>query len=138
MDMRGAVQRVTDSILLHPTLWRFATVGLLTTAIDIVLFSLLAVGAGIPAVAANTVSYSTGILTSFLLNRFWTFGLSARERSAFHHAFRFGASNLVGLLLSNLIVALFLLVMPKVFAKGLSVPLVFIWNYGAARFWVFR
>lgn len=138
MVVRRFLPRGADSVVLHPTLWRFATVGFITTAIDFVLFSLLAVGIGMPVIAANTISYSTGVLTSFILNRTWTFGLRVSDRGAARHAFKFGASNLLGLLLSNLIVTLFLLVMPKLFAKGLSVPLVFIWNYASARFWVFR
>jgi putative flippase GtrA len=124
--------------LVDATLLRFAAIGLVTTALDLVLFSLLAVGAGVPAVAANIVSYSCGIVTSFVLNRSWTFGVARDTPGAGRHAVRFAASNIAGLLLSSTLVGLLVLVLPDVAAKVISVPLVFVWNYALARFWVFR
>ena len=119
-------------------LGRFACVGLLTTLIDLALFSLLAVSAGMQPAAANTVSYSCGIATSFVLNRGWTFandrGIDCIER----HAMRFLVSNLIGLSLSTGLVALFVYFLPNFIAKTASVPLVFVWNYVVVRFWVFK
>lgn len=124
--------------LIDATLVRFAVIGLVTTTLDLVLFSLLAAGAGVPAVAANVVSYSCGIVTSFVLNRSWTFGVARDAPGVRRHATRFLASNIAGLLLSSVLVGLLVLVLPDVAAKIVSVPLVFVWNYGLARFWVFR
>ncbi len=124
--------------LIDATLVRFAAVGLITTALDLVIFSGLALYTGLPAVAANVVSYSCGIATSFVLNRTWTFGIGRGRGGIERHSIRFVASNLAGLALSSLLVALFVLVLPAIAAKAVSVPLVFLWNYAVARFWVFR
>jgi putative flippase GtrA len=124
--------------LVDLALMRFAAVGLITTALDIVLFSLLAVNAEVPAVAANIASYSCGIITSFLLNRHWTFGDNARGGPVLRHGMRFLVSNVAGLALSSLLVAILIMFLPPVVAKVVSVPLVFIWNYLLARLWVFN
>jgi putative flippase GtrA len=124
--------------LVDTALLRFASVGLITTALDVVLFSAFAVAAVFPPVAANICSYSCGIAASFLLNRYWTFSASTAERRILHHGTRFLASNLAGLVLSSLLVALLVLVLPPVAAKIISVPLVFVWNYLVSRLWVFR
>lgn len=124
--------------LIDATLVRFAVVGLITTTLDLVIFSVLAVHTDIPAVAANVVSYSCGIATSFVLNRSWTFGIGRSNPGIERHSVRFLASNLAGLALSSTLVALFVLVLPDIAAKVVSVPLVFFWNYAVARFWVFH
>ncbi len=59
---------------LTPTMVRFATVGLVNTAIDIALFWLLHAPLGI--LAANFVSTSAGMTFSFLANGRHTFGAS--------------------------------------------------------------
>ncbi|MCA1441631.1 GtrA family protein [Ensifer sp. IC4062] len=112
---------------------RFAVVGAVTTALDFVLFTALVTIGALPALA-NLFSYSCGILVSYLLNRSWTFG----ARGSPVLALKFVASTLAGLLISTCLVALFVMIMPAVIAKILSVPLVFIWNYLMARLWVFR
>jgi putative flippase GtrA len=124
--------------LVDLALFRFATVGLITTALDIILFGLLAVTVGIPAVVANSVSYSCGVVTSFLLNRYWTFSAKAREGRVLRHGLRFLVTHVAGLVLSSVLVALLVLVLPPVAAKIISVPLVFIWNYLVSRLWVFK
>jgi putative flippase GtrA len=138
----GALRLLSDKAratgLVDGALLRFAVVGLITTILDVVLFSVFAVAAGFPPVAANIGSYSCGIATSFLLNRFWTFSANATESRMLHHGMRFLASNVAGLALSSLLVALLVLVLPPVAAKIISVPLVFIWNYLVSRLWVFR
>ena len=48
-------------------------VGVLNTSIDFVLFTVLVNGAGWAPVPANIVSYGTGIVNSFVVNKFWTF-----------------------------------------------------------------
>ena len=136
--LRRLYSKGRDIGLVDATLVRFAVIGLVTTTLDLVLFSLLAVGAGVPAVAANVVSYSCGIVTSFVLNRSWTFGVAMDAPGVSRHAIRFLASNIAGLLLSSVLVGLLVLVLPDVAAKVVSVPLVFVWNYAVARFWVFR
>lgn len=115
------------------TLLRFATVGAITTLLDVVLFSALVAAAASPA-TANLVSYSCGIAVSYLLNRSWTF----RVRHSSAQALKFCAATLTGLLISTALVAALATLMPPTLAKILSVPAVFAWNYLTARLWVFR
>jgi putative flippase GtrA len=138
MRRLSVLMRPSDllSRLMMLPLMRFATVGLLTTALDFGLFSALARGLGVPPVPSNLVSYSCGIVTSFVLNRHWTF--STRGRGGIErHALRFLLSNLAGLALSTLLVGLLAHMLPPLVAKLISVPIVFVWNYLASRFWVF-
>jgi putative flippase GtrA len=132
----GQIWRRGGKALLHTSLLRFAAVGAITTTMDLLLFATLARGLGIPAIPANVVSYSCGVATSFVLNRYWTFSNNSREGLE-RHALRFVASNAAGLALSCLLVAVLVHLMPEVTAKVLSVPMVFVWNYVVARRWVF-
>ena len=137
-DVVRALLRGAKAVLLDAALVRFAAVGLITTTLDFVLFSLLAVGASVGPVKANVASYSCGVVTSFILNRSWTFGADFSSARVERHALKFLASNMVGLLLSSTLVAVMALLMPNIAAKAISVALVFVWNYAAARLWVFR
>jgi len=115
------------------TVLRFAFVGAITTTLDVVLFAGLTAAAVMPA-AANVFSYSCGILLSYILNRSWTFKVEASRLQAL----KFVLSTLTGLLISTLLVAVLTRLMPAMYAKLLSVPVVFVWNYLTARIWVFN
>ncbi len=52
---------------------RYLVVGVFTSALDFGLFTLLAVGVGIPPVAANIVSTAVTICVSYLINQRWVF-----------------------------------------------------------------
>ncbi len=123
---------------LDATLVRFAVVGAITTSLDLALFAGLTHGGSAAPVAANLASYSCGILTSFALNHWWTFGSGARGRSVPTTLIRFLMSNLAGLGLSTLLVGTLALHLPPALAKATSVPVVFVWNYAVARYLVFR
>lgn len=115
------------------TVLRFASVGAVTTCLDFALFS-IAIGIGTAPVAANIGSYSCGIVVSYLLNRSFTFRVAGSSAQAA----RFVAITLAGLALSTLLVAMLAHFMLPLFAKIVSVPLVFLWNYLMAQHWVFR
>lgn len=115
------------------TVLRFAFVGAITTTLDLVLFAGLTAATLMPA-AANVISYSCGILLSYVLNRSWTFKVEGSRVQAM----KFVLSTLTGLLISTLLVAMLTKVMPAMYAKLASVPVVFAWNYLTARTWVFN
>lgn len=119
------------------TLIRFAVVGMTTTAMDVALFAGLTIGAGLNPVAANIVSYTTAFVVSFILNRAWTFGLNSNS-AVERHAVRFAVTNIGALVISTVLVALLAFAVPKVAAKALSLPPVFVWTYLLSRRWVFR
>lgn len=136
--MTYSIARMIGDKIADWTIVRFAAVGLVTTALDFTVLNLLAGPAGLSPAPANTISYSCGIAVSFVLNRVWTFGHGMDGPRIGRHGLLFIVSNMIGLLLSTLAVSLLSRLMPLNLAKAVSVPVVFFWNYAAARFWVFK
>ena len=52
---------------------KFLVVGAINFLVDFGIFKLLTVVFGMLTVPANVISYTAGVLNSFLLNRYWTF-----------------------------------------------------------------
>ncbi len=130
---RLAVLRTPDQ-----TIFRFAVVGFATTIVDLALFSALVFATDLSPVAANIISYSTGVCISFILNRRWTFAATSRHGGGRRQAFRFAVTNLVGVAISTLVVGMLATIAPELLAKAVSLPTVFVWNYLSSRYWAFR
>lgn len=81
------------------------TVGALGTLIDVLLFSVLRVRLGIPALMANTVSYSTGTVNNYILHRNWTFANLPRKAIGTQFM-QFAAVSLSALAVNNLLLVL--------------------------------
>ena len=123
---------------------KFIVVGASGTLIDLLLLTVLVNCFGFSAIVANTLSFGVGVVNNYLLNRFWTFP-DARGKSALTQFVQFAAINMVGLLLSDLIIvavepmlqgALGLIAyMP---AKLIAIGLVFFWNFFANRLWTYN
>ncbi len=124
---------------------RFLTVGMLSTLVDLGLFTLLHVRFGVPTLAANTISYSAGIITSYVLHRTWTY--SNRPRRALRAQFsQFAAVSLSALLINNALVLLLaspftlLLTQPSygaLLAKVCATGVGLCWNFIVNNFWTF-
>ncbi len=82
----------------------FGAVSVATTVLDFAVFNLLVLLDVLAVVAANTVSYGTGILASYELNKRLTFTGGGRERRS-HELGLFVLINVVGLVLNNAAVA---------------------------------
>jgi putative flippase GtrA len=119
------------------SLLRFASVGVINTSIDAGLFFLLTTLGAAP-LPANVVSYGTGILASFVMNRSWTFRLRSSRIGISRQFSTFLAVNLCSLALSTAIIVSLVPPMPAIAAKLLSVPPVFALNFLVSRFWIFR
>ncbi len=124
---------------------RFATVGMLGTLLDIGLFTLLRVLLGVPALAANTVSYSAGIVNNYVLHKRWTFADRGNKSTGAQFT-QFVAVSLAALLLNNLLVLLLAPVFGRFFgyasygdlaAKICATGVGMCWNYVANNFWTF-
>src|SRR6266567_1973182 len=116
--------------------FKFALVGVLNTGVDVAIFFLLT-WLGIPYVAAQVVSYSSGAANSYLLNKVWTFrscGLSYAE------IVRFVVVNLASLGISVVILSLlhertgFTLAA----AKGGATVCALAANFLGNKLWVFK
>jgi putative flippase GtrA len=125
---------------------RFAVVGMLGTVIDVGLFALLHTALGLPTLAANTISYSAGIVNNYLLHRHWTYAGRPR-RAAGMQFLQFLAVSLSALLLNNLLVLLLARPLGTFFAaagrgdllaKGCATGVGMVWNYLANTLWTFR
>lgn len=79
---------------------KFAMTSSLATAVDYILYLLLFY-AGFKPVVANTISYSTGMIINFFLQKKFVFDLRRKAYKAFFMAV---SVSMGGLLLSNLII----------------------------------
>jgi putative flippase GtrA len=131
--MTTSVSAVDDWRRELSSILRFGAVGLLTTAIDVGLFSVLT-RLSLPILPSNLASYSCGIATSYALNRRFTF----KAGHNWVQAVRFTCAMLAGLCLSTCLVWLLSLFLQAIVAKLVSVPVIFSWNFLTARLWVFR
>ena len=116
---------------------RFGAVGAVNTALDVGLFALLAATTDINIALINVASYSCGVLTSFFLNRYWTFADAAGGRGR-NQFLQFVLANMASALLSTVLVERLALILPAIAAKIISLPPIFAFNFAVARFVVFR
>lgn len=114
----------------------FAIVGACATAVQYSVLTALVELAHVAKVPASVFAYLCGAVTSYLLNRRFTFKSTADAKKTFP---KFMAVNLIGLLLNTAI--FFTLVQMGVhylLAQCVATALVLIWNYAGARFFAFK
>jgi putative flippase GtrA len=130
---KGSVEMSTN----RTQFLKFCLVGGLNTGIDFIVFTLLHL-AGLPYLAAQCISYSCGVLNSYLINRTWTF--QSRGTSFQKEGLKFICLNLVSLLVtSGLLVLLHQYVQfPLTFSKIISTAAGVLLNYVGNRLWVFE
>ena len=114
---------------------RFCLVGAVNTGVDFTVFTVIS-NIGVLLLVAQCVSYTCGVLNSFLLNRTWTF--RGRGQS-YGQLIRFLALNLGTLTITYGLLVYFHnhlgwpLFVCKLFATGASVGI----NYIGSRLWIF-
>ncbi len=117
---------------------RFALTGVLNTAVDFAVFTVLTYLIGAGTYISQAIAYSAGILNSYLVNRSWTF--QSRENFWSRQMVRFILVNLA-LLLVSVIVIWFLfeqLGLPKLLAKIMATGVTVVLGFAANRLWVFK
>ncbi len=115
----------------------FATVGLITNLIDYAVFGLLYELLGAPLLGAQIAAYVIAALFSFLANRRMTFQQSGRDSAARHLA-AFIAVNIVGLVISAVLVAWLTPLITAWFAKLATTALLFVWFFVMSRHVIYR
>ena len=123
---------------------RFLTVGAVGTLLDFSILTLLKL-AGMPTLAANSLSFTAGLFNNFTWNRLWTFADAVKSDWRRQLA-QFTLVSLVGLALNNLIVlsleGIFSLWIDAQWAylpaKVIATGMVVFWNYFANRTWTFK
>jgi len=84
-----------------------------------------------PLWVANSISFGLGLLTSFWLNRLWTFGHKSYSKKTAHQLGFYTGLALINLLLTNLLVIglkHFAAVDPK-YGKLAAMVITSLWNY---------
>jgi putative flippase GtrA len=117
---------------------KFGAVGVLNTTLDMGLFWLLHVKLGIPFIIANLMSYSVGVLNSFILNKMWTFVDTCDQGSIGRQLPAFLAINALSLGLSSLILWVCFEPMGVMTAKLMATVVSFLVNFWANRTFVFH
>jgi putative flippase GtrA len=113
---------------------RFGVVGLLSFALDAVVFLVLALEAGLPVWLANILAWTVAVQQSYLLNGVWTFRRPWRELVDRVTYGGFVAGGLLALTVTTLTVTLAALVMPVLPAKGVAILAGMAFNYLASHF----
>jgi putative flippase GtrA len=114
---------------------KFGMIGAVNTGIDFGVFTLLTL-CGWSYLPAQCLSYTCGVLNSYVMNRSWTFKESRHSKFAF---LKFTFLNLFVLLITSSLLALLLhnagwsIWISKLCATGAGVLV----NYAGSRVWVF-
>ena len=116
---------------------KFAVVGVANTLVDLGLFTLLAQVLGWNRYLSNVISYSAGILNSYIWNRSWTF--QSRERFFSPALVKFLTVNLSMLALSTAILYLGsgVLGLPQLLVKLGATGVTMVGGFLCNRLWVF-
>lgn len=116
----------------YTRLMKFGLVGLLNTGIDLGVFTLLIMG-GMSVISAQIISYSCGVLNSYIMNSQWTFR-EERARKNRHAPLRFIIVNLAALAVSSVLLkVLYASSLCKLTATAVSILV----NYAGSRYFVF-
>jgi putative flippase GtrA len=132
---RSDGRSVVDTLWHSPVL-RFGAVGGLNNLLSYGIFVALTV-AGMPSIAAATITYATGMVISYLVNRSFTFRHSGSARRS---VVRFVVVNIAGYALNVAILALFVEALgwnPLIVQLG-AIVVVATGIFLGMRFWVFR
>lgn len=120
---------------------RFMFVGVINTGVDIAVYYVLTRHTMFfpdHILATRVVSFLSGSICSFILNRLWTF--QKRDRVQGTEVVKFyitvGMSLLIGLASMQLFIKVFHFY--DLIALGISIIFTFVWNFTISKFWVFR
>jgi putative flippase GtrA len=127
---RQAMMRLRYSTGLRQAL-KFAGVGLMNTALDLGLYAFLTRRVHWFAgenTLAKALSYSVGVVNSYLWNRAWTFNAADRSWRSF---LPFVLTNLAGLAINAgvLHVGMFTFGIPETIVLVLATGIAFLWNF---------
>jgi putative flippase GtrA len=114
--------------------WRFAIVGAGNTAVDFVVFFVLA-ALSVPATAAQIASYGAGMANSYIWNRRWTF--EVKRKANIGEFLRFLAVNGLSLGASLAVLLAMERLAPLWLAKMAATMAGMTVNFIGSRVWVF-
>lgn len=116
---------------------KFSIVGAINTVVDFGVFSLLMTN-GCSVLLSQTISYSCGMLNSFIMNRTWTFQES--KKNEYSEPLKYLVANVSTLILVSMLLLLFInqIHLPVLVAKIVCTGMGMIINFLSSKFWVFQ
>ncbi len=122
-----------------PRLTKFGAVGIVNTAVDLVIFFTCIRLFDAPLVLANGSAFIFAVTVSYLLNTQWTFQEKRRFHSlSFKRYIRFTIANLSGFVIATLTLILLAKILPLLLAKLLSIATSVLVNYSLSYLYVYR
>ena len=166
MEITPLIARIATRTSVNPKelerFIKFALVGALGAVVDFtvlnimkILFEQIGLGVGwnialdpqqIQLIAANTISFSTAVVSNFTWNRLWTFPES-RDRPIASQLAQFATVNVIGLVINTVILVLLDTYVFSLFfsdrlsynlAKAFAIGVVLFWNFGVNRIWTYK
>ncbi len=124
---------------------KFATVGALGMVVDLTVLNVLHKAFGLHLLVANSISFTTAVISNFTWNRLWTFPES-RQRPVVTQLGKFAIVNIIGLGINNAILwSVFHLVTDFIpdpldynLAKITAIGVVLFWNFFVNRAWTYK
>jgi putative flippase GtrA len=134
---------------------KFAAVGALGAVIDFGVMNLLTQAAGMPLVAAGTISLLVAVTSNFIWNRYWTYP-DSRSRRFTQQLSMFFAVNIAGVAIRlpilHFIEPPLIKVLERIHVRGalspeflaknltlaLAVGIVMLWNFYVNRYWTYN
>ena len=131
--------------------FKFLVVGSIGFALDFGILTFLVEVVGLLPLVANTISFSTAVVSNFLFNRYWTYPDSRSKRRRIQLV-QFTTVSVIGLLINNTILVLlsgpFDLLLATfasptflegyILAKMVATGVVLFWNFFVNRFWTYN
>jgi dolichol-phosphate mannosyltransferase len=108
----------------------YASVSLLATIVDVLLLYSLTEFLNINYLISATISYCTGLLISFYLQKTYTFKENKNTDKIHLQFTKFTVISLIGLILNLIILKIFVEIgIWYLFAKAIAIVIVFFWNF---------
>ena len=115
---------------------KFGLIGILNTAITVIIYQLL-IHFKINHFVANTAGYLLGTVNSYFFNNYWVFRAKDKSKEVLS---KFILVNFITLFISNLL--LFILVDKFFYRKDLVqifvIPITMVFNFTLNKFWTFK
>lgn len=133
---------------------RFAIVGTIGAGIDFAVFNLFTLVFHVFPVVSSVISFSTAVVSNFLLNRYWTYP-DSRSKTMSQQLIQFGIISVIGLGIRTPLFAwtepIFVRILAGIstalsfprtflghnFALALAILVVMLWNFFANRYWTY-
>ncbi len=108
----------------------YTAAGLFAFSAEYITFLILLYGLTFSSVASNVISFMVGLCISFILNKFWTFGLNNQSQNTKNQASIYALLALFNLVVTSLLIGFFVSIgIPGFVAKIALMGMIVAWNF---------